>query len=105
MTTSAAFRKQVSRPHSAAQADALPISDPHPTQSQEDRHLADCVERALRATGYGALRDIAVSVHARAIILDGWVPSYHLKQVAQAAVLSVPGVDRVFNDLRVGRST
>ncbi len=105
MTPSAAFRMHTTRPHDGAPADSLPTSAPLPAQSHDDRHLADRVARALRATGYGPLRDVAVSVHARAIILGGRVPSYHLKQVAQAAALSVPGIDRVVNDLEVGRST
>jgi osmotically-inducible protein OsmY len=72
-------------------------------QSQEDCRLAERVERALRATGYGALRGIKVTVHARYIILGGRVPSYYLKQVAQATALAVPGARHVRNDLDVDR--
>jgi osmotically-inducible protein OsmY len=72
-------------------------------QSVEDLDLAERVGRALAATGYGPLRDIQVTVQTRLVILAGQAPSYHLKQVAQAATLAVPGVDRVRNDLEVGR--
>ncbi len=72
-------------------------------QSQEDFCLAECVERALRATGYGPLRGIEVTVHARLVILGGQVPSYYLKQVAQTTALAVPGARQVRNDLDVGR--
>jgi osmotically-inducible protein OsmY len=72
-------------------------------QSKEDLCLAECVERALRATGYGSLRGIEVTVHARLVILDGRVPSYYLKQVAQTTALAVPGVRQVRNDLDVGQ--
>jgi osmotically-inducible protein OsmY len=65
--------------------------------------LAERVERALCATGYGPLRGIEVTVQARLVILGGRVPSYHLKQVAQTTALAVPGADRVRNDLDVGR--
>jgi osmotically-inducible protein OsmY len=72
-------------------------------QSQEDRCLAERVERALRATGYGPLRGIAVTVQARLVLLGGRVPSYYLKQVAQTAALAVAGARHVRNDLEVGR--
>jgi osmotically-inducible protein OsmY len=70
--------------------------------SVEDLRLAERVERALRATGYGPLRGIQVRVQARLVILGGRVPSYYLKQVAQAAALAVPGAHQVRNDVEVG---
>jgi osmotically-inducible protein OsmY len=72
-------------------------------QSQEDVCLAERVERALRATGYGPLRDIQVAVQPRLVILGGRVPSYHLKQVAQTTALTVLGAHQVRNDLDVTR--
>jgi osmotically-inducible protein OsmY len=72
-------------------------------RSQEDLCLAERVERALRATGYGPLRAIEVTVRARLVILGGRVPSYHLKQVAQTAAMAVPGTGQVRNDLDVSR--
>jgi len=73
------------------------------TESLEDLRLAERVERALRATGYMPLRDTEVTVHARLVNLAGRVPSYHLKQVAQATALAVPGALQVRNGLEVGR--
>ena len=58
---------------------------------------------ALRATGYGPLRCIEVTVHERLVILAGRAPSYYLKQVAQATALAVPGAHQIRNDLDVGR--
>ena len=72
-------------------------------QGQEDLCLAERVERALRATGYGPLRGVEVTVHARLVILGGRVPSYYLKQVAQTTALAVPGARHVRNDLDVVR--
>jgi osmotically-inducible protein OsmY len=72
------------------------------TQSLEDLCLAEGIERALRATGYGPLRDIGVTVHERLVILSGRVPSYHLKQIAQTTALTVPGAHHVRNELDVG---
>ncbi|MGE5195686.1 MAG: BON domain-containing protein [Deltaproteobacteria bacterium] len=66
-----------------------------------DVHLTKNVDRALRATGYLALRDLQVVVSEGFVILRGKVPSYHLKQVAQATALGVPGVLEVENELEV----
>ena len=63
----------------------------------------DLVERTLRATGYGPLRGIAVTVHARLVILSGRVPSYYLKQVAQTTALAIPGTRHLRNDVDVVR--
>jgi len=70
-------------------------------QSLEDHCLAERVERALRATGYGSLRTVRVSVNARVVILEGRVSSYYLLQVAQATALAVPGAQQVRNGLDV----
>jgi osmotically-inducible protein OsmY len=72
-------------------------------QSLEDLHLAERLGLALRATGYGPLRDVEVTVQARLVILAGRVPSYYLSQVAQATALAVSGTHHVQNDLEVGR--
>jgi osmotically-inducible protein OsmY len=44
---------------------------------------------------------IEVSVMGRLVILRGRVPSYYMKQLAQAAVLDVPGVHELRNDVQV----
>jgi osmotically-inducible protein OsmY len=89
--------------HAGKQMEAVEAMAPLLTQSLEDLRLAERVERALRATGYGPLRGIEVTVHGRLVILGGRVPSYHLKQVAQTTALAVPGVHHARNDLEVGR--
>ncbi len=70
-------------------------------QSLDDRRLAERVENALRATGYGALRTVRVSVSAGVVILGGRVASYYLKQVVQATALAVPGAHQIRNGLDV----
>jgi osmotically-inducible protein OsmY len=74
-------------------------------QALEDLRLAERVEQALRATRYGPLRGIEVAVQARLIILRGQVPSYYLKQAAQAIALAVPGAHELRNHLDVSRPT
>ena len=59
--------------HPTEEKDALQATAPLLTQSLEDHRLAERVERALRATGYGALRTVRVSVNARVVILGGRV--------------------------------
>jgi len=81
--------------------DALQTTAPLLTPSQEDFSLAERVERALRATGYGSLRAVLVSASAGVVILLGRVPSYYLKQIAQATALAVPGAHQIHNGLDV----
>jgi osmotically-inducible protein OsmY len=70
-------------------------------QCLEDLRLAERVARALGATGYPSLRRIEVSVGNRLAFLQGQVPSYYMKQVAQAVALNVPGVQELRNELEV----
>lgn len=93
------------REHPAEEKYASEAAAPLLTQSREDRHLAERVEHALRATGYGAVRSVEVFVNARIVILVGRVPCYYLKQVAQAAALAVPGAHHIRNELDVVQPT
>lgn len=69
--------------------------------SREDL-LVERVSEALDRCGYGQLRRVRVTVRPTGRVqLEGRVSSFYLKQVAQTAALSVPGVMRVNNDLQV----
>jgi osmotically-inducible protein OsmY len=57
--------------------------------------------RRLRRSGYSALRDVSCVVHGDSMRLLGRVPTYYLKQVAQAVVADVDGVRRVVNLIEV----
>jgi osmotically-inducible protein OsmY len=103
MAQSAILRIVPARERTGVEADAAQRTAPLPEQSREDLCLAQCVERALRATGYGPLRRIEVTVRARLVILGGCVPSYYLKQLAQTIALAAQGARQVRNDLDVGR--
>ena len=87
--------------HPAKEKNALQAAGPLLTQSQEDLRLAERIERALGATGYAVLRAIMVSVSARIVHLVGRVPTYYLKQIAQATTLAVPGGHQLHNGLDV----
>jgi hypothetical protein len=65
--------------------------------------LAERIEGALRATGYPALRVVDVTVADQLVILDGRVPSYYMKQLAQAVAMEVATDRKLRNDLHVVR--
>jgi hypothetical protein len=73
------------------------------TRAVVEFDLAVRVERALCATGYESLRAVRVCVRDGAVTLEGRVPSYHLKQVAQTTAQSVARAHPVCNDLVVIR--
>jgi osmotically-inducible protein OsmY len=72
-------------------------------QVLDDLWLAERVLRSLRAAGHGSLCHVAVTVSAGEVVLEGKVPSYYVKQVAQATSLAVPRVQHVCNNLQVDR--
>jgi len=72
-----------------------------PAEAEDDRLLRESIERAQLATGHRILREVVVSVRNRLVILSGRVPSYYLKQLAQSAAMSAPGVRGVRNELTV----
>jgi osmotically-inducible protein OsmY len=65
--------------------------------------LVERVERALRATGFPPLREVQVSVCGQLVVLQGRVPSYYMKQLAQAAAMGVAGIGELRNELQVIR--
>lgn len=103
MNRSAALLTLPSQPSTNEEKDASRASVRLLMQGSEDLRLAERVERALCATGYGPLRSVEVTVHERLVVLGGRVPSYYLKQLAQTTALAVPGTHQVRNDLDVGR--
>jgi osmotically-inducible protein OsmY len=83
--------------------EVLSTSAASPMQSVEDLSLAERIKAALKATGYGELRVVEVSVTTQIVVLFGRVPSYYLKQVAQVTALAVPGTHHIHNGLNVVR--
>lgn len=70
------------------------------TRSQE---LKTRISAALVRSGYAALKWVACEVQGDQVILQGSVPSYHLKQLAQVYAQRVDGVERIQNCLEVSR--
>lgn len=63
--------------------------------------IAQIAQQALRRSSYFELRDVACDFSGGILTLRGRVPSYHLKQLAQASVADVPGVVEVHNRVEV----
>lgn len=78
------------------QKEARIILAPNP-----ENQLMARIKRVLRSTGYAALIQIRVLVEQKDVRLEGQVPTYFLKQIAQTQVLSLKEVRFVSNNLIV----
>jgi osmotically-inducible protein OsmY len=67
----------------------------------EDLVVSENVEQALRGNSYRALWNLRVSAFPSGVQLEGTVPTYHLKQLAQVIALKVSGVRELRNEVRV----
>lgn len=67
----------------------------------QDRSIRENVNRALLETGYAPLRCIQCDVSNGVVELTGSVPSFYVKQLAQAAVLRLDRIRGVKNRLHV----
>jgi hypothetical protein len=71
--------------------------------SPADRRLSEQIIQVLRATGCLPLRDLRVFSADGLVTLQGRVPSYYMKQVAQSAICSLPGVVGCIPSAEVGQ--
>ncbi len=62
---------------------------------------AEMAESHLRSNSYLALKNISCEFRHGVLILKGNVPTYYLKQVAQAVVAPTAGVERIVNEIEV----
>ncbi len=92
---------------------SLPVADPSPaimvhpadrtaTALQGDDWLVERIRRELCRTGHGDLYCIAVMANRQWVELDGHVPTFYLKQVAQEVVRRIAPAHQIHNQLRVG---
>jgi osmotically-inducible protein OsmY len=65
------------------------------------RNVAELAQERLRAQPYRQLWMIVCECHEGLLTLRGVVSSYYLKQIAQAAVLGLDGVDEIANRVEV----
>jgi osmotically-inducible protein OsmY len=61
----------------------------------------ELAERALCSSPYLALRNVTCDDRDGVLTLRGSLPSYYLKQVAQAIASRVEGVRQVVNEIEV----
>jgi osmotically-inducible protein OsmY len=82
----------LSAPHSSEDSDSWAFRLWKTVKMAEDR---------LRNSAYLELRNISCDIHEGVLTLRGRVPSYHLKQLAQALVHEIEGVLELNNQLDV----
>ena len=66
-----------------------------------DTPLSVRVKHRLQHCGYQSVRHISVHEHEGVLTLHGNLPSFYLKQIAQATVAKVPGVEQIHNRVQV----
>lgn len=71
------------------------------TTRHSDHIVVDLANAALCACGYNQFRQLEVHCENGRVTLQGRLPTYYLKQVAQVAVQSITGVRDVDNDIKV----
>jgi BON domain len=66
-----------------------------------DDRLRIAALKLLRSSGFAALRRLRCEVTEAVVIVHGVVPSYYLKQMAQAVILRLNGIRSVMNLVEV----
>ena len=74
---------------------------PLPETLAEAERLAASIERAVQRETRGGVRNLCVEVNRYGIFLRGRCPTYYLKQLAQHAVMGMPGGERLTNQIEV----
>jgi osmotically-inducible protein OsmY len=72
-----------------------------PLLAEQDRSIHERVSTVLQRTGYTPLQSIDCRVDNGVVELRGHVPSFYLKQLAQAVILPLKYVRGIKNDIRV----
>jgi len=66
-----------------------------------DEVILDSVYHALNVSGYQQLRQVQAYCHGGRVTLQGNLPTYYLKQLAQSVIHSLAGVQDIDNDVKV----
>ena len=65
------------------------------------QEIAEVAQAALRRSAYFELHSVSCDFSGGILTLYGRVPTYYLKQLAQASVADVPGVIEIHNRVEV----
>jgi CheY-like chemotaxis protein len=71
------------------------------TLAVRPQRVEEAASGRLRASPYRALAKVSCAYGSGVLRLSGCLPSYYLKQMAQAAVAGLEGVERVANEVAV----
>lgn len=63
--------------------------------------LSAAIRESLKKTGIACFRRLDITLNGDSVIITGKLPSFYFKQLAQAAVMSVPGVESIRNEIHV----
>lgn len=77
------------------------VGNPNVRSQELDKQLHKRVTDAFCASRYFPLRGISIIAHEGQVVLNGRVPTYYLKQLAQSATMSVRGVEAIKNNIEV----
>jgi len=70
--------------------------------SAEAKALATSIQQAVEQETGHAIRDLAVEIQPEGVLLKGQCRTYYSKQLAQHAVMALPGTEQVINSIEVG---
>ena len=76
---------------------AVPFSPLPPSREQ----IVDRAENCLRHNPYLANKNVHCDFHEGVLTLRGCLPTYYLKQLAQAALGPVSGIQSIVNEIEV----
>jgi osmotically-inducible protein OsmY len=76
---------------------------PSPQNEPQEECVARLVESRLRQSGYSGLWSVTCEFREGAATLRGAVPSFYLKQLAQALARQTEGVRQVINRIDVAQ--
>jgi hypothetical protein len=85
----------------AASASPNATRQPLCRRRPEDADLRDAALEVLRSSAYPALRRLRCDVAGSVVRLHGVLPSYYLKQMAQATLQRLDGIRNVINLVEV----
>lgn len=85
--------------------DIPPSEDPLPQslgiRPARAARIRQQVQLCLESSSYSPIRALRCRVVDGSLVIQGHVPSYHLKQVAQELVRALKPIDTIVNDIRV----